>query len=144
MNETALFNPFEFEDVESADVAIVNPLGEPTGAVVSLMGPEHPRRKEIEFAIQKRARAKLVAAMSRGRGAAAEADPEEEDEQQTDMLAKCTVGWTGFAGEDGKALEFSIAAARKLYATPKLRWLRNQLVEALGDRERFIKRSAAA
>lgn len=140
----SLFNPFEFEDVESSEIAIRNPIGEPTGATVVLMGPEHPRRKEIEFAIQKRARAKLVSAMSRGRNAIDQADPEEEDEQQTDMLAKCTVGWSGFAAEDGRPLEFSITAARKLYSTPKLRWLRNQLVEALGDRERFIKRSAVS
>ncbi len=142
MSET-LFNPAEFEDVESSEIAIRNPQsGEPTGAVVTLMGPEHPRRKELEFAIAKQARAKLVSAMTRGRNAVDQADPEEEDAQQTEMLAKCTVGWRGLADEAGKPLEFSKEAARQLFTNPKRRWLRDQLVAALADRDRFIRRSA--
>ena len=140
-----MFNPFEFEDVDSVEVAIRNPIsGDPTGATVTLMGPVHPRRREIDFAIARRASKRLVEAMTKGRNAIDQSDPEEEDEQVTDRLAKYTLGWAGLAGEDGKPLEFSIAAARKLYGTPKLRWLRDQVKEAADDRERFTRRSAAS
>ena len=140
-----LFNPFDFEDVDSVDIAIRNPIGgELTGASVTLMGPVHPRRREIDFAIARRASKRLVEAMTKGRNAIDQSDPEEEDQQQTDRLAKYTLGWSGLAGEDGKPLDFSVAAARKLYSTPKLRWLRDQLKEAADDRERFTRRSAAS
>lgn len=145
MNETALFNPFEFEDVDSAIVQLRDPIsGELTKACITLMGPVHPQRRQIDFAIAKRESVRLVEAMRKGRNAVNQVDPEEEFENQTERLAKYTLGWSGLSGEDGKPLEFSLAAARKLYATPKLSWLRDQIKVAADETERFIKRSAAS
>lgn len=138
-----LFNPFDFEDAESTVVVIRNPLtGEPTGATVTVMGPTHPSRRQLDFAIASRDAKRMFEMMRKGRHAE-QVDPEEEDKRVTERLVKYTVGWSGFASDDGRPLEFTPGAANKLYSAPQLCWLRDQIKEVADDRERFIKRSAA-
>lgn len=128
------FDFASFEDTPTADVRIKDPkTGATTAMVVTLAGPEHPDRKRILFARQRKARA----ALSRT-GKLTMSDPEDDEADQVDLLVACTLGWKG------AAVPFSPAAARALYNDPKRRWLRDQVQEALDQRELFTRSSAAA
>lgn len=122
----------EYEDVATADVRIKNPkTGAPTSMVVTLAGPEHPDRKRIQFAKSRRLRAELSKT-----GKLPVTDPEEDEAEETDMLVSCTIGWTGADPA------FSKQAARAVYTDPKRRWLRDQVLAALNERELFTRASA--
>ncbi len=138
MNPNA-FDLDAYEDTTTADVTIKDPAtGAPSSAVITLAGPEHPSRKKIDFDRQRRMRAVLQKT-----GKLQLQDPEEDEADEVDMLVACTLGWSGM-NIGGKPLEFSTQASRDLYSDPKRRWLRAQVVTALGEREAFIKRSATA
>ncbi len=131
-----MFNLSEFHDTESADVVIKHPsTGAPTEAVVTIAGPEHPKRKAIVFDKQRRMRRQLAKT-----GKLEFTDPSEEEVEETDLLAACTLGWKG-VGVDGKEVAFSKEAAAKLYADPQLRWFRAQVKAAMDERELFIRPS---
>ena len=122
----------------TATIDILHPVTQaPLGAQVTLAGPEHPDRKRIQFARQRRARAAFAK-----RGRREFDDPEDALQDEIDYLAACTLGWTGIA-KDGTLIEHSKAAARDLYAKPEMRWLRVQLAAALNDLENFIVTSGS-
>lgn len=126
-----------FEDMLTSDLAIKNPsTGAPTSAVITVLGPEHPARKKIQFDRARRMRAEF----SRS-GKLAVRDPVEDIEQQTDYLVGCTLGWSGMTS-GGTALAFSADAARALYTNPKRQWLRAQVIAALDEPDRFIHSSS--
>lgn len=131
------FNLKSIKQVSSANVQIKDPNGEPTGVVFEMAGPEHPDRKRITFA---QSRKFMKSYAKTGRPELPE--PEDAEEQKRENLAAFTLGWTGFAGEDGKPLAFSKQAAKDLYLDPEMAWLVDQLDAALGDKELFITRSA--
>lgn len=130
MSET--FDLEAYEDVTSADVRIKDPTtGAPTPMVVTLAGPEHADRKRLTFARQRRLRAALAKT-----GKVPVSDPEEDDAEELDMLVACTLGWSG------ASVPYSPAEARRLYADPKRRWLRDQVAAALQERELFTRACA--
>lgn len=123
----------------SADVEVLHPVTRvPTGAVITLAGPEHPDRKKIQFDRQRKLRAKFAK-----KGRFDIVDPADEEDDEIEFLVGSTLGWKGF-GKEGKPLEFSPAAARDLYGRPEMRWLRQQMLAALNDLENFIKSSVTA
>lgn len=125
----AVFDFTVFEDVDSAEVRIKNPsTGAPTPMVVTLAGPEHPDRKRITFAKQRRLRAGLAKT-----GKLQVGDPEEDEAEELDLLIACTLGW------QGSPVAYSAKAARELYSDPKRRWLRDQVQTALQERELFTR-----
>ena len=131
---SAVFEFTDFEDVSAASVAIKNPVtGAPTPMVITLAGPEHPDRKRIAFAKQRRMRAGLAKT-----GKLQVGDPEEDEAEELDLLVACTLGWTG------SPVPYSPAAARALYSDPKRRWLRDQVHTALHERELFTRACAPA
>lgn len=133
------FDLDSFEDVSAGDYVVKHPeTNQPTPIVVTLAGPEHPNRKKIAYAAQRRLRKVLQQT-----GKLQLADPEEEEGEEVDMLVSCTLGWKGIS-VGGKPLAFSVEAARSLYTDPKRRWLRDQVKAALNEREHFIKRSDQA
>ena len=128
--------PFDFnsiEDVPSATTRIKDQGGAPTSMVITLAGPEHPERKRRLFARQRRLRAALAKT-----GKMPMSDPEDDEADELDDLVASTLGWVG------AAVPFSPAAARALYADPKRRWLRDQVLAALQERELFTRTSAPA
>lgn len=134
-----MFDLSSIAEQTSADIDILHPTTRaPTGAVVTLMGSEHPERKRIAFGVQRKLRTTFAK-----KGRFDMADPEEEAAEELDRLAAFTLGWKNI-GLDGKPLEFSTQAARDLYAKPEMAWLVRQLKAALGDQENFIKSSGAA
>lgn len=127
-----------FETQQTADVTVRNPeTGAPTGARITLAGPEHPVHRRILLDRNRRMRA---AVMKTGRMQLD--DPEDEEAAETDMLVACTLGWHGIT-RGGKPLAFSADEARKLYTDPARRWLRDQVRAALLEAQTFIKRSAS-
>lgn len=131
-----MFNLSEFQDTDSAEITIKHPAtGAPTEATVTIAGPEHPKRKAIVFDKQRKMRRQLTKT-----GKLEFTDPAEEEVEETDLLAACTLGWSGIA-VDGKEIPFSREAAAKLYADASLRWFRAQIKAALDERELFIKPS---
>lgn len=132
------FDVADYEDVTSADVTIKDPsTGAPTALVITLAGPEHPARKKLSFDKQRRMRAQLQKTGKLQLG-----DPEEDEAEELEQLAAFTLGWRGLRS-GGADVPFSAEAARTLYASPKRRWLRDQVKAALDEREHFIRRSVA-
>lgn len=128
-----------FEDKLTSDLTLKNPsTGAPTAAVITVLGPEHPARKKIQFDRARRMRAEF----SRS-GKLAITDPVEDVEEETEFLVACTMGWTGIALA-GAPVAFSTDAARKLYTDPKRQWLRVQVLKALDESSRFIGSSSKA
>ena len=131
-HETQPFDIDAYEDVVSADVRIKNPTtGAPTPMTVTLAGPEHPDRKRLTYAKSRRLRATLAKT-----GKLPTTDPEDDDADELELLVACTLAWTG------ASVPYSRDAARKLYADPKRRWLRDQVATALNERELFTQASA--
>lgn len=129
----------DFEDVTSADLRIKHPeTGAPTSVTITLAGPEHPDRKRILFARQRRMRNQLQKT-----GKLQLQDPADDEIDETDLLAACTLGWSGIV-VGGQPVVYSPQAALAIYGNPKRRWLRDQVKAALDERELFIKRCAAA
>jgi len=122
-------------ELGEADVVIKHPVtGAPTGALVTLAGPEHPKRKQLIFTRTRKLRAKFQKS-----GKVQLDDPEDEEVDGVAYLAACTLGWAGFA-ENGKEIPFSTQAAVDLYT--RIGWLRAQISLALEEKENFIEVSA--
>ena len=138
MSETTAkpFDIGDIEDVIEAEYTLRDPVtNSPTGIVFKLGGPEHRPRKRLM-----NDRLRRMAAQASKTGRVPVPDPTEADEIEVDLLVASTIGWSGLV-LNGKAIEYSPEAARQLYTDPKRRWLRNQVKEALDDRELFTRRS---
>lgn len=132
------FKISSIKDAQSAAIEIKDPeTGAPLGAFVTLAGPEHPKRKALEFARQRKMRASLQKT-----GKVQLGDPSDDEQDGIDELAEITLGWDGFVGDDDLPIAFSKEAAQKLYADDNMGWLRAQLFTAKNERERFINSSA--
>jgi hypothetical protein len=130
---TSTFDFTAFEDISTGTVKIKTPTGAPTPMEITLAGPEHPDRKRRTFAKQRKLRAAIAKT-----GKLPMADPEDDEADEIEELVACTLGWTGAAEA------YSPEAARKLYADPKRRWLRDQVRSALDDRELFTRACSGA
>ena len=124
-------------ELAEANIVIKHPVtGAPTGALVTLAGPEHPKRKQLIFTRTRKLRAKFQKS-----GKVQLDDPEDEEADGVSYLAACTLGWIGFS-EGGKEIPFSTQAAVDLYT--RIGWLRAQVSLALEEKENFIEASAPA
>ena len=133
------FDIADVEDVVEAEVEIKDPVTNAgTGIIFKLGGPEYGPRKRI---VSDRTRRMAVTASRTGKVPIP--GPEEAEELETDLLVAATIGWSGLVLH-GEPLPFSKEAALKLYTDPRRRWLRQQVKDALDDRENFTRRSAAA
>ena len=118
-------------ELGEAEVSIKHPTtGAPTGATVTLAGPEHPKRKQLIFSRTRKLRAKFQKT-----GKVQLDDPEDEETDGVAYLAACTLGWKGIA-EKGVAVPYSMQAAIDLYT--RVGWLRTQVAAALDEKENFI------
>lgn len=132
-----MFDVKSITTTETGALELMHPeTGEPLGARIILVGPEDAKRKRLET---ERLGRSLQLAFQGRRGK--RQDPDEAWDKDTEYLVACTVGWEGIA-EDGKPIAFSSGEARKLYANPKLGWLRRAVDSFLQDPLNFIKSSA--
>ena len=134
-----MFDVKTITEVSEAEVEILHPItGEGLGAFVTLAGPEHPDRKSLEFARQRKVRAEVQRS-----GKYDIPEPEDYAEDQTEKLVACTLGWREFA-RDGQPIDFSKAEARAMFGSAGMTWMRDQLLAALEQRTRFIKTSVTS
>ena len=127
-----LFDPFSIEDVLTGTHRVRDENGAPTSWVITLAGPEHPERKRRLFARQRRLRAVMAKTNKMP-----VSDPEDDELDLLEDLVSNTLGW------EGAAVPFSADTARKLYADPKRRWLRDQVAAALEERALFMRSSGS-
>jgi len=66
---------------------------------------------------------------------------EQKAAMTVDLLSVATMGWEGITW-DGQPFPYSPENARKLYAHPGFKWLRQQVDAAIGDRANFLPGSA--
>ena len=130
----------DLDDLLQSDTAVLvvrHPLtGAPSGTSIIIAGPEHVTRKALVFARMRAARKDFEK-----NGAITITDPVDDEADETDLLARCTLGWTNMQA-GGVPIEHSVDAARQLYADPRRRWLRNQVKVGLDQLELFIAGSA--
>lgn len=128
---SSLLDISTISELAEADVVIKHPVtGAPTGAMVTLAGPEHPKRKQLLFTRTRKLRAKFQKS-----GKVQLDDPEDEEADGVAYLASCTLGWIGIA-EGGKEIPFSTQSAADLYT--RVGWLKAQVAAALEEKENFI------
>ena len=109
-------------------------------AWVELAGPEHPKRKAILFAKQRRVRNVLQRT-----GKIELADPADDEQEQLDLLVASTLSWSeDWVDESGKPLPCTAEHVRKEFGREGHGWLRKQLASALDESERFIKSSGVS
>lgn len=131
--QPAGFDLDSVEDLFSAEYELLHPVTQaPTGAFITLAGPEHPGRKKIAMDILRRLRATAARAKQ------AVVDPEEDVRENVKLLAKVTLGWRGIR-KNGAPVAFSEAEAAELYGDPKRQWVVKQLLQAMNDQDLFIK-----
>lgn len=130
---SAGFDLDAIHDLESAELALLNPkTGVPTGAHITLAGPEHPLRKKRSMDIARQVRAALA------RNGRLATDPEDDLAEAVDLLVLATLGWRGLS-RGGKPLPFSADEARRLYTDQRSQWVVVQVNAALNDRALFTK-----
>lgn len=131
----------KLSSIKLADTGVLNVInpdtGEPAGATITLMSPEHPKARAQAMQAE-RARRAAAARVKRQ----APEDPETQRERFLDRLAYMTIGWSGFEEDDGSPMVHSEERAREIYGNPAFAWVRDQVIEFIGDRENFIVRSA--
>lgn len=126
------------EDLESAEIQLKDDGGKPLPIHVTLLGPEHPKRKNFALDRQRRMRR----AMQRT-GRMEFADPADEAVEDLDNLVACVAGWRGIT-RGGKPVACDPAAVRELLTDVKRAWFRRAVERAFGDIENFTRRSGGA
>ena len=130
------FNLKKIKTVETFKVEIKDEQGNPTGVVFTLAGPNHPVRKAVQMALNR----KMIAHANKT-GKVQLPDPEDAEKDRVKNLVSFTLGWTGYGDDAGLEIPFSQATAQALYADPEMMWLADQVEAALGEKHRFTQRA---
>lgn len=124
---------------DTAQLVIRHPVtGAASSTVFTIAGPEHAVRKALVFARMRAARKEFEKT-----GSITVTDPLDDEDAETELMARCTLGWSGLTA-GGTAVTHSLDAARKLYSEPRSRWVRDQVKTGLDKLELFIASSAPA
>lgn len=122
-SDMELLNPIE-------DEVMVQENGAPV--TIRLLGAD-----SAEFRNKQREQSnKRITQMARSRKRTLDVSLSEEDE--CDLLAACTVGWSGIIVDD-KEVEFSKENAYDLYM--RFPWIREQVNAYMGDRSNFFTKN---
>ncbi len=126
----------DFEDTTTGTLVVLDPSTQaPTSSTITLAGPEHQSRKQIDMA-----RTRKIRNAFNSTGKMPVSDPIDDIDDETDYLVASTLGWNLIRA--GQPVPFSPAAARALYTDPKRQWLREQVKAALNKTQLFISTSA--
>lgn len=134
--DTTAAEPFDMP-IDCAEIVYVlkHPIsGLPTAARITLAGPVHPIRRALMFG---RMRTMLAA------GILDAVNLEDDDANETAFVAACTLGWSALSLA-GEPQLFAIGAAQKLYTDSRCLWLRDQVRDALRQRDLFISGAPTA
>lgn len=133
-----MFKLYSIRDADSAVIAVLDPeTKKPTGATITLAGPEHEKSRALSLAQERKMRKGIEKS-----GRIQLDDPEVEADRLIDELVAVTLAWDGFADDEGKPIAFTAENVRAAYVG--VPWLRRQMMEARRDSGNFIKRSASS
>jgi hypothetical protein len=136
ITEDKPFTLDDYEDVQTAEIELKHPIsGGQTGMIFEIAGPEHPARKRLVQARQRRMRNELQKS-----GQIKLNDPTEDDQDELELLIACTLGWRNIITRDS-TIEFTPENVVALYSDPKKHWVRTQIRAKLDEVELFIRRS---
>lgn len=138
IEETA--KTFDLSELDTAkasndgfDVSLYHPgTNADLGIKIRVLGKDSDEFRKVSNAQNKR----RMDRMSRGGFRNPTPSPEELEQNGIELLAACTVGWSGVV-LDGKSLAFSKDNAKALYS--RFPWIKEQVDAAIGDRANFIK-----
>ncbi len=115
------------------DVSLYHPAtNADLGITIRVLGKDSDEFRRISNAQNKR----RLDRMQRGGFRVSMPSPEEMEQNAIELLASCTVGWTGVVLEK-KPLPFSKENAKMLYT--RVPWIREQVDAAIGDRANFTQ-----
>jgi hypothetical protein len=115
---------------EGVEIVIVNPrTREKTDIKIRVLGADSE-----EFRTQAARMRRISEMRARSKVAAAVAE-DDDDQQLAQLLATCTVGWTGMA-EQGELVPFSKAKAIEVYH--RFPVIRRQVFEAMMEESNFL------
>lgn len=118
---------------EGFDVTIYHPgTHEDLDIVIRVLGKDSDEFNKITRAQNK----KRMAKMSKGGFRAGSIPPEEFERDGIELLAACTLSWSGVV-IDGEEVKCSKESAAELYE--RFPWIKEQIDTAIGDRANFIK-----
>lgn len=132
------FNLRSIKTAQTFDLEIKDTDGNPTGVVFTLAGPNHPSRKALDMA-----RNRQVINSANKTGRVILPDPADSEARKPKDLAVMTLGWSGYADEQGQPVPFAPATAEAMYADPELQWLVDQVDEGLGNKALFTRSASA-
>lgn len=132
--------------VDQSDLEILA-NGEPTGWVITLAGPGHPKTVALHDDVGRRVlhrEAQKEQAQVNGRKyKAVETDiGARRRENVADVVARI-IDWKGL-NDDGAEIKFSADEAVKILLDPALGWAFQQVRDYLDDERSFMRRSATA
>lgn len=135
-----------FDDYNTADERSVLEVKHPATGLPLVMDGENPVRITLVGMDSERYRSSVRARTNKRLKAAADTvrsqvSAEMLESEALDLLAACTMGWTGIYVK-GEAFAFSAENARQLYS--RLPWLREQVDGFIADRANFLKASLAS
>lgn len=137
---------------EQADLELTHPKSsEGLGVFFILAGPEHPDRKRYELDKDRKLRAQI-----NKKGSIELEEPEEDRARLLEYLRICTLGWYTLEKDEGTGevtrvdavdfgagpTPFSTGAARDVYASKELGWIKDQIRTGLAKNDVFIKDSS--
>lgn len=126
---------------DRAEVELIHPAtGAPLGQFITILGPEHPRRKKLE-----QERAREIRREFRKTNRMPVSDPVEDEAEALETLVTLTESFTDTQGKrpvivGGKPVTKEEAHA--FYSDPRRAWAARQVLRALGEQDRFIASSA--
>ncbi len=103
-----------------------HPVDGLTEWVITLASDEHPATK-----------AALREALDRRRKRKEAFDLDADEREGLELLVARTLGWEGLVC-GGVEVPFTAEAAREIYSTAGMGWLKRQLIAAMGDEARFF------
>ncbi len=116
---------------EGVELQLLHPkTGAPLDAFITVLGVDSDAVRAALFEQQRRYAKKLASRSNQPR------TPEEIEADRLELVAAATKGWRGIALE-GKALEFSAAAAARFYQ--RFPWAMEQVDRFGSDRANFLQ-----
>lgn len=118
---------------EGAVIEILHPITEqPVGVQIVILGADSDA---YQTALRQQQDSRMRRLQRRN---ALSLTLEEIEESQLDLLVACVKDWSGVVMA-GKELACTPENVREVLAHPGLRWIREQIDRAIGDRANFLK-----
>ena len=125
------------------DFAVPDPkTGKATDFVLSLLSIDSEAVRSANLRLQNQLIAKQALMGKRSRSQTANITAEDMEEAKLETVLAAITGWRGLK-DKGQEVAYSPLAARKLFSSPALRRLVDEIADAVGDPQDFLPRPSA-